>query len=118
MVNEPSNVLQIQAGNRGQPCSLLDLTAEEHNAYRQEAQRQYVVQAPQLEPKSLAVTARSNCRSVPPNSLSTPTNNVHPATKQLDGQMQPTSLPSSSTPPYAAKQLDDTVSNIHTQPLD
>ena len=61
MVNEPSNVLQIQAGNRGQPCSLLDLTAEEHNAYRQEAQRQYVVQAPQLEPKSLAVTARSDC---------------------------------------------------------
>ena len=61
MVNEPSNVLQIQAGNIGQPCSLLDLTAEEHNAHRQEAQRQYVIQAPQLEPKSLAITARSNC---------------------------------------------------------
>ena len=47
---------------------------------------------------------------------------MHPATKQLDGQMQPTSLPSSltgtpnvlSTPPYATKQLDDTVIKSHT----
>ena len=47
---------------------------------------------------------------------------MHPATKQLDGQMQPTSLPSSltgtpnvlSTPPYATKQLDDTVITSHT----
>ena len=47
-------------------------------------------------------------------------NNVHPATKQLDGQMQPTSQPSSLTgtpnvlSPYATKQLDDTVITSHT----
>ena len=66
--------------------------------------------------------------------------NVHPATKQLDGRMQtqalPSSLtvvpvfrasghttktsamPSSSTLHYAAKQLDDTVTNKRTQPHD
>ena len=65
---------------------------------------------------------------------------MHPATKQLDGRMQiqalPSSLtvvpvfmasghttktsamPSSSTLHYAAKQLDDTVINNRTQPLD
>ena len=55
------------------------------------------MKAPQLEPKSLAVTARSNCRSVPQKNLSTPTNNVHPAAKQLDDQVPPVPLPSSLT---------------------
>ena len=61
---------------------------------------------------------------MPPNNL-TPFQ-LHPAAKQLDGQLQPTSLPSSltgtshvlSTPTYATKQLDDTVrtSNPAAQP--
>ena len=62
---------------------------------------------------------------MPPTNLTTPFQ-LHPAAKQLDGQMQPTSLPSSltgtshvlSTPPYATKQLDNTVrtSNPAAQP--
>ena len=62
---------------------------------------------------------------MPPTNLTTPPR-LHPAAKQLDGQMQPTSQPSSltgtshvhSTPPYATKQLDDTVktSNPAAQP--
>ena len=62
---------------------------------------------------------------MPSNNLTTPFQ-LHPAAKQLDGQMQPTSLPSSltgtshvlSTPTYATKQLDDTVrtSNPAAQP--
>ena len=68
-----------------------------------------------------------------------PSTNVHPATKQLDGRMQPQTLPSSltvrpvymasshttktlampskSTLPYATKQLDDTLINSRTQPF-
>ena len=74
------------------------------------------------------------------NPVRVPVTNMHPAIKQLDGRKQtqtlPSSLtvvpmlmasshpaktsamPSSSTLPYAALQLDDTVSNIRTQPLD
>ena len=73
------------------------------------------------------------------NPVSVSATNVHPATKQLDGRMQPHVLPnsltvtprvhglehtaktlatpSSSTLPYATKQLDDTVNNNRTQPL-
>ena len=82
----------------------------------------------------------------PPSSLTVRTRHgrtrlskVHPATKQLDGRMQPQTLPSSltvrpvfmasshttktsampsnSTLHYAAKQLDDTVINKRTQPF-
>ena len=66
----------------------------------------------------------TDCR-MPPTNLTTPCQ-LHPAAKQLDDQMRPTSLPSSltgtshvlSTPPYATKQLDDTVraSNPAAQP--
>ena len=68
---------------------------------------------------------RDTACTMPPTNLTTPFQ-LHPAAKQLDGQMQPTSLPSSltgmshvlSTPPYATKQLDDTVktSNPAAQP--
>ena len=68
---------------------------------------------------------RDTACTMPPTNLTTPFQ-LHPAAKQLDGQMQPTSLPSSltgtshvlSTPTYATKQLDDTVrtSNPAAQP--
>ena len=73
------------------------------------------------------------------NPVKVPATNVHPATKQLHGRMQPQALPSSltvmpvfmasghttktsampsnSTLHYAAKQLDDTVINNRTQPF-
>ena len=71
------------------------------------------------------------------NPIRVPVTKLHPATKQLDGRMQPQvlpssltivpvymasghpaktlAMPSSSTLPYAAKQLDDTSINSRTQ---
>ena len=74
-----------------------------------------------MQRQSLAVTARSDCLLNATSHLDDPANNVHPATKQLDDQMQPTSLPSSltGTPQYAAqaKRPDTSTAEQHDTTL-